>query len=49
MTMIYMDADQRITQPRNEYQQNDHQQWLGGLPVGSRPGDELNPVLYSAN
>lgn len=47
MTMIYMDQDQVITQPRNKYQHDDHRQWLGGLPVGSHPGDDLNPVLFS--
>ncbi|MBN8824118.1 MULTISPECIES: phytanoyl-CoA dioxygenase family protein [unclassified Spirosoma] len=47
MTMIYMDKDQIISQPRNQYQIADHITWLAGLPVGSQPQDELNPVLYS--
>ncbi|WP_080059065.1 phytanoyl-CoA dioxygenase family protein [Spirosoma aerolatum] len=47
MTMIYMDKDQIISQPRNQYQVADHVTWLGGLPVGSQPQDEMNPVLYS--
>jgi len=47
MTVIYMDKDQRITQPRNKYQQADHAKWLADVPVGSKPQDELNPILFS--
>lgn len=46
MTMIYMDKDQVVTQPRNQYQTADHAKWLNNVPVGSQPQDELNPVLY---
>lgn len=47
MTMIYMDKDQVITQPRNQYQTADHAKWLNNVPVGNKPQDELNPVLFS--
>ncbi len=47
MTVIYMDKDQRVVQPRNSYQQADHAKWLDSVPVGSTPQDELNPVLFS--
>lgn len=47
MTMIYIDKDQIITQPRNPYQVADHAKWLNNVPVGSHPQDELNPVLFS--
>ena len=47
MTMIYMDKDQIITQPRNKYQVDDHAKWLANVPVGSTPQDEMNPVLFS--
>lgn len=47
MTMIYMDKDQIIMQPRNKYQVADHAKWLNNAPVGSKPQDELNPVLFS--
>lgn len=47
MTMIYMDKDQSISQPRNQYQVADHAKWLAGVPVGSQPQDEMNPVLFS--
>ncbi|WP_460996036.1 phytanoyl-CoA dioxygenase family protein [Spirosoma harenae] len=47
MTMIYMDKDQIIMQPRNQYQIADHAAWLASVPVGSKPQDEMNPVLFS--
>lgn len=47
MTIIYMDKDQIITQPRNAYQVADHAKWLASVPVGQKPQDELNPVLFS--
>lgn len=47
MTMIYMDKDQVIMQPRNKFQMADHTKWLDNVPVGSNPQDELNPVLFS--
>ncbi|WP_020596959.1 phytanoyl-CoA dioxygenase family protein [Spirosoma panaciterrae] len=47
MTMIYMDKDQIISQPRNHYQVADHTTWLASLPIGSKPQDDMNPILYS--
>lgn len=47
MTMIYMDKDQRITEPRNPYQVADHAKWLNNAPIGGSPEDELNPILFS--
>lgn len=47
MTMIYMDKDQTVVQPRNNYQMADHAKWLANVPIGSKPQDELNPVLFS--
>ncbi len=47
MTMIYMDKDQRITQPKNSFQQADWETWLASSPVGSVPDSPLNPILYS--
>ena len=47
MTMIYIDADQVITEPKNQYQQADWETWLSSKPVGTPPDGELNPVLYS--
>lgn len=47
MTMIYMDKDQVITEPRNAYQRNDWATWLSSWPVGSKPEGPLNPLLFS--
>ncbi|WP_019989237.1 phytanoyl-CoA dioxygenase family protein [Rudanella lutea] len=47
MTMIYMDQDQVVMQPRNSYQVADLAAWLDNAPVGSKPSSYLNPVLFS--
>jgi len=47
MTMIYMDKDQYITEPRNAYQQADWETWLSSKPVGGHPEGELNPLLFT--
>ncbi len=47
MTMIYMDDEQLITQPKNEYQQADWETWLASKPIGSSAHSELNPLLFS--
>ena len=47
MTMIYMDQDQRIVEPRNRYQHDDWVKWLSNWPVGQKPEGPLNPVLFS--
>ncbi|GAB2597986.1 phytanoyl-CoA dioxygenase family protein [Spirosoma areae] len=47
MTMIYMDKDQIVIQPRNQYQFADHAKWLDNIPVGNKPQSALNPVLFS--
>lgn len=47
MTMIYMDEDQRVMQPKNDNQVADWETWLASVPVGSIPDSPLNPVLYS--
>lgn len=46
MTIIYMDRDQEIMQPRNSYQIADWKTWLDNKPVGSTPDSYLNPVLF---
>ena len=47
MTMIYMDKEQMITQPKNAYQIADWETWLASKPVGSKADSELNPLLFS--
>lgn len=46
MTMIYMDKDQVVMEPRNPYQQNDWTTWLSSWPVGTTPDGPLNPILF---
>jgi ectoine hydroxylase-related dioxygenase (phytanoyl-CoA dioxygenase family) len=47
MTVIYMDKDQEIVQPRNTYQEADWTTWLSSKEVGTTPDGPLNPVLFS--
>lgn len=47
MTMIYMDQDQKITHPKNEYQKADWETWLSSRPIGGATDGELNPLLFS--
>lgn len=46
MTIIYMDADMRISQPVNDNQHADLARWMPGATVGEIPDTPLNPVLY---
>ncbi len=47
MTIIYMDQDMRLTQPKNKAQENDWNNWMPGAKVGEVIDTPLNPVLYS--
>ena len=46
MTVIYMDADMKLAEPRNKNQQNDWNRWLPGAKVGEIIDTPLNPVLF---
>ena len=46
MTVIYMDAEMRLTAPRNPNQQADWETWCPGARVGERIETLLNPVLF---
>ena len=46
MTIIYMDRDIRLSEPKNSYQRNDHAAWLPGVRVGETAASPLNPELY---
>jgi ectoine hydroxylase-related dioxygenase (phytanoyl-CoA dioxygenase family) len=46
MTMIYMDKDIRIIEPRYEAHRNDLADWLPGCKPGDVAASELNPVLW---
>ena len=45
MTIIYMADGARVSEPKNKFQVNDQQTWLGGLPAGRLVTSELNPLL----
>lgn len=46
MTVIYMDAEQRVTEPANEHQRADLATWLPGLAPGDLAASALNPRLW---
>ena len=45
MTIIYVADGARVTPYKNNWQKNDHQKWLMGVPIGSEIDSELNPKL----
>ncbi len=47
MTIIYMDKDMRLIEPKNKNQKNDWDNWCPGAQVGEIINSPLNPVLYS--
>jgi hypothetical protein len=49
MTMIYMDADMRLAQPKNKYQENDRANFIPGIAFGDICASPLNPVIYHTN
>ena len=46
-TIIYMDREMRLAEPRNKNQATDWERWCPGVRVGEIVASELNPVLYS--
>ena len=49
MTMIYMDENIRVTEPRNKNHIADRDRWMPGLETGDVLSSALNPVLYSSH
>jgi ectoine hydroxylase-related dioxygenase (phytanoyl-CoA dioxygenase family) len=47
-TVIYMDIDMHLAEPRNANQRNDHEKWTPSTRVGEVMNDPLNPVLYAS-
>jgi len=47
MTIIYMDRDMRLAEPKNQNQKNDWDNWCPGAKVGEIIDSPLNPVIYS--
>jgi ectoine hydroxylase-related dioxygenase (phytanoyl-CoA dioxygenase family) len=48
MTMIYMDENARLAQPKNKNQAADWETWCPGAEVGDVIASPLNPVVYSS-
>jgi len=47
MTIIYMDRDMRLVEPKNKNQQSDWDNWCPGAKIGEIIDSPLNPVVYS--
>jgi ectoine hydroxylase-related dioxygenase (phytanoyl-CoA dioxygenase family) len=47
-TIIYMDVDMRLAEPKNKNQQVDWEGWTPSTPVGEIMDDPLNPILYES-
>jgi ectoine hydroxylase-related dioxygenase (phytanoyl-CoA dioxygenase family) len=47
MTIIYVDQDIRLTEPKNKDQENDRQRWCPGVEVGHVLDSPLNPLIYT--
>jgi ectoine hydroxylase-related dioxygenase (phytanoyl-CoA dioxygenase family) len=45
MTVIYLADGARVSPYKNNWQKNDHQKWLMGVPIGQLIDSELNPRL----
>lgn len=45
-TVIYMDIDMRLAEPRNANQEQDWRKWSPSTQVGELMDDPLNPILY---
>lgn len=45
MTLIFMDADMRVTEPKNPNQEADRQRWFQGLAPGSLAASSINPII----
>jgi len=47
MTIIYMDIDMRLADPKNKFQQSDWERWTPNTRLGEVMNDPRNPVVYS--
>ncbi len=48
MTMIYMDENIRVIEPRTDAHRADHRSWMPGVKFGEVAASPLNPVLWSS-
>jgi ectoine hydroxylase-related dioxygenase (phytanoyl-CoA dioxygenase family) len=46
MTIIYMEKDMRLIEPKNQAQKNDWAGWCPGAKIGEIIDTPLNPILY---
>jgi ectoine hydroxylase-related dioxygenase (phytanoyl-CoA dioxygenase family) len=49
MTIIYMDEDTRLIEPRNKNQRNDWDWWCPGAEIGAIINSPLNPVVWTSH
>ncbi len=47
MTIIYMDKDMKLVEPKNKSQQLDWDNWCTGARIGEVIDGPMNPVIYS--
>jgi ectoine hydroxylase-related dioxygenase (phytanoyl-CoA dioxygenase family) len=47
-TVIFMDIDMLLAEPKNDAQRLDHQTWTPSTEIGQVMADPRNPVLYEA-
>lgn len=47
MTIIYMDQDMKLVEPKNKFQQDDWNNWMKGAKIGETIDTPTNPILYS--
>lgn len=48
MTIIYMDVDMKVAQPKNRSQHHDMASWLSGRQPGDPFDSPINPILFEA-
>lgn len=46
MTLIFMDAEARVIEPKNPNQEADRQRWLLSTPPGDLAASAINPIVY---
>jgi len=47
MTIIYIDEEMRLAEPKNGNQRNDMRHWCPGVKIGETINSDINPVLFS--
>jgi ectoine hydroxylase-related dioxygenase (phytanoyl-CoA dioxygenase family) len=47
-TIIYMDTEMRLAEPKNKNQQLDWETWTPSTQIGEVMDDPLNPILYAS-